>query len=124
MPGKKIKINGEKAGINGDIYIKVNFVENEKLKLEGLDLYKKIDIYPWDAALGTQLVIDTLLGKKVKVKIPANMQTGKKIRIPKKGYRDMKGNKGDLYIEINMINPPSLSKEQIRLYEELRRTME
>ncbi|NMB08958.1 MAG: J domain-containing protein [Tissierellia bacterium] len=124
LPGKKIKINGEKAGINGDIYIKVNFVENEKLKLEGLDLYKKIDIYPWDAALGTQLVIDTLLGKKVKVKIPANMQTGKKIRIPKKGYRDMKGNKGDLYIEINMINPPSLSKEQIRLYEELRRTME
>ena len=84
LPGKKIKINGEKAGINGDIYIKVNFVENEKLKLEGLDLYKKIDIYPWDAALGTQLVIDTLLGKKVKVKIPANMQTGKKIRIPKK----------------------------------------
>ena len=120
LPGKKIKIKGEKAGINGDIYIKINFVENEKLRLEGLDLYKKIDIYPWDAALGTELVIDTLSGKKVKVKIQTNIQTGKKIRIPRKGYRDMKGSKGDLYIETNIVNPPNLSKEQIKLYKELK----
>ena len=120
LPGKKIKIKGEKAGINGDIYIKINFAENEKLRLEGLDLYKKIDIYPWDAALGTELVIDTLSGKKVKVKIPANIETSKKIRIPRKGYRDMKGSKGDLYIETNIVNPPNLSKEQIKLYKELK----
>ncbi|NMA86595.1 MAG: J domain-containing protein [Tissierellia bacterium] len=120
LPGKKIKIKGEKAGINGDIYIKVNFVENEKLRLEGLDLYEKVDIYPWDAALGTKLIVNTLSDRKIKVKIPANMKSGKKIRIPRKGYRDMKGNKGDLYIETNIVNPDNLSKEQIKLYEELR----
>ena len=120
LPGKKIKIKGEKAGINGDIYIKVNFIENENLKLKGLDLYEKVDIYPWDAALGTNLVVNTLSNKKIKVKIPANMKSGKKIRIPRKGYRDMKGNKGDLYIEANIVNPDHLSKDQIRLYEELR----
>ncbi len=33
----------------------------------------------------------------------------------------MKGNKGgDLYIETNIVNPDNLSKEQIKLYEELR----
>lgn len=120
LPGKKIKIKGEKAGINRDIYLKVNFVPDENLKLEGLDLYKKINLLPWEAALGTQIVINTLSGKKIKIKVPINMESGKKIRIPKKGYRDMKGNKGDLYIEANIVNPPSLTEEQKQLYEKLR----
>jgi curved DNA-binding protein len=120
LPGKKIKIKGEKAGIDGDIYLKVNFISNENLRLEGLDLYKKVDLFPWDAALGTHIVIDTLDGKKIKIKIPANMKPGKKIKIPKKGYRDMKGKRGDLYIETNIVNPPNLTKEQRRLYEQLR----
>jgi len=120
LPGKKIKIKGEKAGINGDIYLKVNFIPDENLRLEGLDLYKKVDLFPWDAALGTHIVIDTLDGKKIKIKIPANMKTGKKIKIPRKGYRDMKGKRGDLYIETNIVNPLNLTKEQKKLYEQLR----
>ena len=120
LPGKKIKIKGEKAGIDGDIYLKINFIPNENLRLEGLDLYKKVDLFPWDAALGTHIVIDTLDGKKIKIKIPANMKPGKKVKIPKKGYRDMKGKRGDLYIETNIGNPPNLTKEQRRLYEQLR----
>ena len=120
LPGKKIKIKGEKAGIHGDIYFKVNIISNENLRLEGLDLYKKIDLFPWDAALGTHIVIDTLDGKKVKVKIPANMKTGKRIKIPRKGYKDMRGKKGDLYIETNIVNPINLTKEQKKLYEELK----
>ena len=120
LPRKKIKIKGEKAGIDGDIYLKINFISNENLRLEGLDLYKKVDLFPWDAALGTHIVIDTLDGKKIKIKIPANMKPGKKVKIPKKGYRDMKGKRGDLYIETNIVNPPNLTKEQRRLYEQLR----
>ena len=33
----------------------------------------------------------------------------------------MKGNKGDLYIEINIVNPPELNPEMLKLYEELSR---
>lgn len=120
LPGKKIKINGKKAGINGDIYIKVNFVENERLKMEGLNLYKIVHLYPWDAALGTKLTIDTIEGKKIKINIPANMEVGKRLKIPKKGYRDMKNNRGDLYIETRIINPKVLSKEQLDLYKKLK----
>lgn len=124
FPGKKIKIQGEKAGINGDIYIRVNFVENDSLRLEGLDAYKKVDLYPWEAALGSQLTIDTLSGKKLKINIPENIAGGKRVRIPKQGYRDMKNKKGDLYIEINLVNPKELSKEQLQLYKKLRETIE
>lgn len=120
LPGKKIKIQGEKAGINGDILIKVNFIENEGLVLKGLDLYKKINLYPWDAALGTETIVEGI-EDRFKIRIPENMEAGKKIRIPKKGYKDSNGNIGDLYVEINIINPPKLTEEQKRLYEELRR---
>ena len=31
----------------------------------------------------------------------------------------MKENRGDLYVEINIVNPPILSDEEISLYEKL-----
>lgn len=119
LPGKKIKIKGEKAGMDGDIYLKVNFFKDERLRLEGLDIYKRIDLYPWEAALGTTVVVKTL-EDKIRIKVPENMEGGKKIRIPRKGYRDMKENKGDLYVEINIVNPPKLTEQQRKLYEQLR----
>ncbi len=122
LPGKKIKIKGEKAGINGDVYLKVNFIKEEDRKLEGLDIYVKKDIYPWDAVFGTKVVVETLNGK-IKVSIPENIVGGKKIRIPGKGYRDMEGNKGDLYIIANIVNPPKLTEKQKKLYEQLKETM-
>ncbi len=123
LPGKKIKIKGEKAGINGDVYLKVNFIEEENRKLEGLDIYVKKDIYPWEAVFGTKIVVETMAGK-LKVSIPENMVGGKKIRIPGKGYRDMKGNTGDLYIIANIVNPPNLTEEQRKLYQKLKETMD
>lgn len=122
LPGKKIKINGEKAGINGDVYIKVNILSDDRLRLEGIDIYKRVDIYPWDAYFGTKIVVDTLSGK-IKVSIPENMEGGKKIRVPRKGYKDMEGNTGDLYIVVNIVNPPRLTGEQINLYKKLRDSM-
>lgn len=122
LPGKKIKIKGEKAGVNGDIYFKINFINNEKIKLEGLDIYNRVDIYPWDAAFGTKVVVETLSGR-IKVSIPENVQGGKKIRVPNKGYRDMDGNTGDLYIVVNIVNPSSLTEKQKELYRQLKETM-
>ena len=119
LPGKKIKINGEKAGINGDVYLKVNILEEDGMELKGLDIYKRVDIYPWDAYFGKKIVVDALSGR-IRLSIPANIQGGKKIRIPKKGYRDMEGNTGDLYIIVNIVNPASLTDEQEKLYRRLK----
>ena len=56
---------------------------------------------------------------KIKVSIPKGITGGKKIRLANKGYVDTKGNTGDLYIEINIINPPNLSDEEEELYQQL-----
>lgn len=119
LPGKKLKVKGEKWGVNGDILFKINLIDDGKNTLEGLDIIRKVEILPWEAALGAQIIVDTLEGR-IKVNIPSGISSGKKIRIPKKGYRDMKNNIGNLYIEINIVNPPELTEEEIELYEKLK----
>lgn len=118
LSGKKIKIKGSKIGISGDLYLKVNIKDSPKFKLDGLDLTTKVKLLPWESAMGTQVVVDSFAGK-IKVKIPQGIESGQKIRIPKKGYRDMKGAEGDLYIEAVIVNPPHLTEEQRKLYEKL-----
>jgi len=123
FPGKKLKVKGEKWGINGDILFKIVFVEDEKNILDGNNIISKVNILPWEAALGTKTVVQTLEGK-IKVNIPKEIEGGKKIRVPNKGYRDMDGNTGDLYIEVNIVNPPNLNEEQLKLYEQLKKISE
>ena len=54
------------------------------------------------------------------VKIPENSQAGKKIRLKNRGYKDRKGNVGDLILEIVIENPNTLSKNQVNLYKKLK----
>lgn len=114
---KKVKVNGEKYGIDGDILVKINIIDG-KYKLKGLDLFKKIILFPWEAYFGVTKVIETLNGN-IKVKIPKNIESLKKIRIPNKGYVDLKGKVGDLYLEIVIDNPKNLSKDKEILYKKL-----
>lgn len=114
--GKKIKIKGDKYGINGDILAKVRIVTTDIL--EGNDIIKTVDVYPWEAYFGTQVIVKTLSGS-VRVNIPAKIQSGKKIKVANKGFTDMKNNTGNLYIKVNIVNPTQLSDEQLELYEKL-----
>ena len=44
----------------------------------------------------------------------------KRMRLAKKGYEDLKGNIGDLYLDIHIVNPPKLEDEEIKLFERLK----
>lgn len=118
-PGKKVKVKGDKWGIDADILFKINFKESKELVLEGLNLTRKIELLPWEAYFGEKVVVQTLSGK-IKVDIPAKSESGKRMRLPKKGYVDLKGNSGDLYLEISIVNPPELSEEELELYKKLK----
>ncbi len=118
-PGKKIRVKGEKYGVSGDIYFKIELYPHRDLKLEGLDIYNEKEIYPWQAALGDSITVQTLEGR-IKLKVPKNTKGGSKLRIPKKGFKDLKGNTGDLYIVFKIVNPSKLTEAQIKLYEELK----
>lgn len=123
LPGKRLKVKGEKWGINGDILFEIKFTRDGINTLDGLDIIMKLDLLPWEAALGDKVMISTLEGK-ININIPKGISSGKRIRIPKKGYKDMKGNQGNLFIETNIVIPPELTDKEIRLYEKLRKISE
>jgi curved DNA-binding protein len=113
--GEKIKLSGQgEPGINGgspgDLYMKVSFIKDSKFNVKGLDIETTLDIFPWDAALGSEATIETLDGK-ILVKTPPGIQSDGKIRVPKKGYRDTRGKRGDLYIKARIVNPKIINEE-------------
>lgn len=119
MPAnKKLKIDGNKYGVNSDIYVKINIKDEEDRRLEGLDIIQRVRVYPWQAYFGTKKKIETSDGTFM-VTIPEKIESGKKIRMKNKGYKDMKGNKGDLYIEVLIDNPKTLNAKEEKLYRKL-----
>ena len=113
--GKK----GENGGKNGDLLIQINIENNKKFKLQGCDIYTDLKIAPWEAALGSRVSIDGIDGTET-VYIQKGIQTGDRIKIQGKGYKDGKGGRGDLIAEIKIIVPKNLTDEEIKVYEKLR----
>ena len=89
---------------------------SERFRLEGDDAYTTLPVTPWEAGLGATVSLGTLEGE-VRVKVPAGSSTGRKIRLRGKGYGKIDGPRGDLYAEIRVEMPPTLSDEERQLLE-------
>ena len=121
--GEKIRLIGQgKPGSNGakngDLFIKINIKNDKKFKLQGCDLYTDLQITPWEAALGTRVNIQSI-DEETKVYIPQGIQSGEKIRIPGKGYKDGKGARGDLVAEVKIMVPKKLTNQERKIFEQL-----
>ena len=121
--GEKIRLIGQgkpgmNGGKNGDLFIKINIKNDKRFKLQGCDMYTDLLITPWEAALGTRVNIQSI-DEETKVYIPQGIQSGEKIRIPGKGYKDGKGSRGDLIAEVKIMVPKKLTNEEKKIFEEL-----
>lgn len=121
--GEKIRLIGQgkpgkDGGKNGDLLIRINIQDEEVLKLKGYDLYTDLMLTPWEAALGTRTSIQSI-DDETKIYIPQGIQSGEKIRIPKKGYPDGNGSRGDLIAEIKIMVPKSLTQQEKEIFEKL-----
>jgi curved DNA-binding protein len=125
LPGQKIRLSGQGGkgsggGGSGDLFLKVEIAPHPRFRLEGRDLYTEIPITPWEAALGAKIDIQTL-AEPVTLKVPAGTQSGRKLRLRSKGMPNPKGKPGDLYAVMQIKVPGSLSKQESRLFEELKK---
>ncbi len=120
----KIKNYGEKVGeggINGDLLIKFNIINNTPFKRKKNDLYLNLDLDLYKAILGGDLIVDTIDGKKVKLKVKAETQNATKVKLKGKGLPVYKkeGQFGDLYITYNIKIPTNLSSKEKELFTQL-----
>lgn len=123
--GEKIRLSGQgepgmNGGKNGDILMRVSFLDDDRFRLTGLDLEATLDLLPWDAALGTEVPVDTIDGRII-VTIPAGIQTDNKVRAAGRGFKDTRGNRGDFFIKIRIVNPKVLSEELKAEYSKLKK---
>lgn len=124
LPGKKLRLSGQGGagaggGGKGDLLLKVSIQPDDRFRLEGQRLYTRLDLAPWEAALGTEVEVPTLNGDQ-RVRIPAGTSSGRKIRLRGKGFPGVgKKEAGDLFAEIHIAVPETLSDRERELFEEL-----
>ena len=123
--GEKIRLigqgkEGKNGGKNGDLYIKINIEDGKKFKLNGADLYTTIPISPWEAALGGKAKVNSIDDTKTQIYIPSGIQSGETIEIPQKGYKNPKGERGNLIAQIKIVVPEKLTKEETEMFKRLK----
>jgi curved DNA-binding protein len=91
---------------------------SDRFRLEGSDVYTPLPVSPWEAALGATVTLPMLDGN-VRLKVPPGSSTGRKIRLPQKGYPKADGVRGDLYAEVRVMVPEKLDEQEQKLLEQL-----
>ena len=122
--GEKIRLlgqgkQGENGGKNGDMFIRINIKESEKFKLKGYDVVTDLFLTPWEAALGKRVDVESI-DDTISLYVPPGIQSGEKVRIPQKGYKDGKGGRGDLIAEVKTVVPKKLTEDEKELFEKLK----
>lgn len=111
---------GENGGKAGDLLVRIHIENDKKFTLNGVDLIKNLYVTPWEAALGTKLNISSI-DEEILLYIPQGTQCGESLKLKEKGYLDGKGGRGDLIINIQIMNPTDITEEEKKLFEQLKK---
>ena len=125
--GQTIRVPGKgEEGANGaspgDLYLRVRYAAHPEFRARGADLYYDLDLAPWEAVLGTTVSVPTLDGR-VNVRIPPGTNNSQQLRVRGRGLPKAQrgGERGDLYVAVNVQLPQQLSDEERALWEKLSR---
>jgi molecular chaperone DnaJ len=115
---------GRFGGPSGDLYVVLSVKPHKFFERDGDDLHCVMPISFPQAALGTELQIETLEGPAT-IKIPEGTQSGREFKLRSKGVPHLNEHgKGDLIVEIRVATPSKLNKQQKELLRQLGETMQ
>lgn len=107
-------------GINGDLYVVVHVLANNKFERDGDNIRSDLHLNLKEAWLGCEKEVETLDGKKVKIKIPKLTKDGQQFSIKGKGLSNLRNGyiSGDHIVKVIYDVPKSLTKKQEELLKE------
>ena len=112
---------GMRGGPTGDLYVLIRLKEHAIFRREGDDLVHLLRISPAQAALGDEVGVPTIDGPEARVRVPPGAQNGQMVRVRGKGVPHLGTNgRGDELVYLDVVVPRSLTKDQRRLYTQLR----
>src|SRR6266436_3529078 len=109
---------GERGGKSGDLFLRVRLARHPDFSVEGSDLVHEVKIAPWQAVLGDQIIVPTLEGN-ARLKLPPGTQGGQRFRLRGRGLPGVSGQRGDLYVVVQIAVPKKLSDSERKLWEQL-----
>jgi molecular chaperone DnaJ len=113
---------GRNGGPPGDLYVDIAVRAHPIFVREGMNLGCEIPISFTTAALGGSVDVPTLNGQ-VKLKVPAETQSGKVFRLRGKGVKSVRSaGVGDLMVHVQVETPVKLTeaqKEHLKQFDEL-----
>jgi molecular chaperone DnaJ len=122
--GTRIRLSGEgEAGVRGgpagDLYIFLSLAAHPFFQRDGADLHCRVPISMVTAALGGEFEVPTIDGGKTRVKVPEGTQSGRRFRLQDKGMPVLRSKQtGDMYVQVVVETPQSLTKRQRELLNE------
>jgi curved DNA-binding protein len=123
ISGQRIRLAGQggrgsEGATSGDLYLVVRITPHPRYRVEGRNLHVTLPLAPWEAALGTSVVVGTPDGE-AKVTVPAGTSSGRRLRLNGRGLPNPRGKPGDLLAEVQVMVPPKLSRKERDLFEQL-----
>ena len=100
-----------------DHYLQLKVQTDSGLRIDGLRVLYKLELFPHDALLGCAVEVPTLDGN-VTLQVPPKSSTGRMLRLKGRGL-SYKDNVGDQYVEILVVIPADINDEEIALYTRL-----
>ncbi len=122
--GSRVKMSG--AGPQKtDLYLKVTVNADSQFSRKGADLTTEVKVPMLDAVLGGEVIVPTISGSGVALRIPPETDNGQTFRIAGKGMPKMRGTgAGDLLVKVNVTLPKDLQESERELLTQLREMRE
>ncbi len=119
--GGKLRLKGQGGQGNpaGDLYVHLHYAKHAYFEVENDTITYTLELNPIQAMFGTKAQVPTLEGS-VELNIPANSNTGRKLRLREKGL-GTPTKRGDLMVKIAIVLPKleELSQKEQDLWKEL-----
>ena len=129
--GSRVRVSGEGehgggGAAAGDLYLRVHLLPHPRFERRGRDLYVHVGVAVTTAVLGGEAEVPSIDGKHLRLKVPPATQNGQVLRLKGHGMPAVgrQEDRGDLYATVDVRLPRSLTPEQTRLYEALKRLEE
>ncbi len=122
--GTRIRLSGEgeaglRGGPAGDLYIFLHIRPHEFFQRDGADLFCRVPISMVTAALGGEIEVPTIEGKKARLSVPEGTQTGRQFRLKGLGMPVVNSDRrGDMYVQVTVETPVNLTARQKELLRE------
>lgn len=129
--GSRVRVAGEgglgmSGAPSGDLYLVVEVAEHPIFDRDGDDLSVDVPADLYTAILGGEVLVPTIKGTRLALKIPAGAQPEQRIRLRGQGMPVLRqpDQRGDLFAVLQVDLPRALSEPERKLFEELRRLKE